>query len=68
MGKAAKPGNDIPVTNGKIKVESKQDMRKRGVESPNLSDALYITSDTFPAAEEEDYSNIYIPPAYSAFK
>lgn len=30
-------------TNGKIKIESKKDLKKRGVESPNRADALCLT-------------------------
>jgi hypothetical protein len=30
-------------SNGKVKVESKADMRKRGVKSPNRADALMMT-------------------------
>lgn len=34
---------DVPMTNGKLKVESKQDMKSRGLPSPNLADALGVT-------------------------
>ena len=33
----------ISGSNGKIKIESKKDMRKRGVQSPNKADALVLT-------------------------
>ena len=29
--------------NGKLKIESKEDMRKRGVSSPNMADAVVIS-------------------------
>jgi hypothetical protein len=31
------------ISNGKIKVEDKDEMKKRGVRSPNLADALNLT-------------------------
>ena len=40
-------------SNGKIQVESKDDMKKRGIKSPDLADALCLTF----AAPEAGYLN-----------
>lgn len=47
--------------NGKIKVESKADMKKRGVQSPNLADALVMAMSIKKPAD--DYSTpLPLPP------
>jgi hypothetical protein len=42
-------------SNGKIKVESKDDMKKRGVASPNRADAWLLTFAGEPVAIRDDY-------------
>lgn len=53
------------IVNGKIVAESKDDLRKRGVRSPNIADALNLTffgdSDTFK-------QNYYLPERYKKKK
>lgn len=46
-----------PETSGKIKLESKDDMKKRGLASPNRADALALTF-AFPVMRR-DHSNVY---------
>ena len=42
--------------NGKIKVEPKADMKKRGVDSPNLADALIMAMSVVKPPERENLS------------
>lgn len=41
-------------SNGKIKVEAKADMRKRGVDSPNMAEALIMALSARPVVRDED--------------
>lgn len=43
----------LPTDDGKLKLESKEDMRKRGVHSPNCADALALTF-AFPVVRKKD--------------
>lgn len=52
---------------GKIGVESKQQMKARGVESPNLADQLIYSYDMECVPKVEDYEEIIIPNAVGAF-
>lgn len=44
------PRYEVSDSNGKLKVESKASMKKRGIRSPNIADALMLTFATEPAS------------------
>jgi hypothetical protein len=57
--------------NGAVKVESKKEMKKRGIASPNIADALCITeyfysvsTRLFRPKREETKSRVYRIPAH----
>lgn len=54
----------VPQKNGKLLLESKVDMKKRGVPSPNRADALVLSfayQPKQPPKEHKDYQQPYIP-------
>ena len=53
---------------GRIGVESKQQMKSRGVESPNLADQLIYSYDMGSIPVIESIKPVYIPQRKSAFK
>jgi hypothetical protein len=53
--------------NGRIGVESKQQMKKRGVDSPNLADELIYSYDMESVPAIEEIEEVYIPRAVGAF-
>lgn len=53
--------------NGRIGVESKQQMKSRGVESPNLADQFIYSYDMESVPMIEEYEPISIPRAVGAF-
>lgn len=53
------------IANGKVVAESKEDMKKRGVRSPNIADALNLT---FYGDSETFKQEFYLPHAYSRKK
>jgi len=53
---------------GRIGVESKQQMKSRGVESPNLADQLIYSYDMESVPVIESIKPVYIPQRKSAFK
>jgi hypothetical protein len=44
---------------GKLQIESKEDMRKRGIHSPDVTDALVLT---FAGQFRSNSSNYFVPP------
>ena len=54
-------------SSGKIKVESKDDMKKRGVKSPNKADALCLTFAGNDLSRSEDHRHT-AHMAYDPFK
>ena len=52
-------------SSGKIKVESKDDMKKRGVKSPNKADAFLLT---FAGGDLVLHRTLPVTPAYDPFQ
>lgn len=55
-------------TYGKLKLESKKDLRKRGVKSPNIADALSMTFHSSDDTYESEYVDRYEKAIYEAIE
>ncbi len=53
-------------SNGKLQIESKADMRKRGIHSPDRADAVILTFYVKPLLNQKPAAQPYTPPAFSS--
>ena len=50
------------MSNGKLKLESKEDMKRRGLASPDVADAFVLTFAGDAATASSGYTNVWNKP------